>query len=57
VEFSVSGMSCAICVASLDAALGRVPGVPHVSVNLATERATITYDVDVTTGQALVQAV
>jgi copper chaperone CopZ len=44
----VSGMSCASCVANLEGALGRVPGVADVHVNLATERATITYDADVT---------
>jgi P-type Cu+ transporter len=57
VEMSVSGMSCASCVVSLETALGRVPGVVHVNVNLATERATITYDADVTTVPTLVQAV
>jgi Cu+-exporting ATPase len=57
VAMSVSGMSCASCVASLEAALGHVTGVAHVSVNLATERATVTYDTDVTTLQTLAQAV
>jgi P-type Cu+ transporter len=57
VDLSVSGMSCASCVASLEAALSRVPGVERVSVNLATERATVTYDADVTNVQALVQAI
>jgi P-type Cu+ transporter len=53
----VCGMSCASCLPNLEAALGRVPGVAHVSVNLATERATIAYDANVTTVQALAQAV
>ncbi len=57
VDISVGGMSCASCVASLEAALGRVPGVAQVSVNLATERATITYDADVTSVQTLAQAI
>jgi Cu+-exporting ATPase len=57
VDMSVGGMSCASCVASLEAALGRVPGVTQVSVNLATERATIAYDADVTSVQTLAQAV
>lgn len=56
-DIGVGGMSCASCVASLEAALGRVPGVLDVNVNLATERATITHDADVTTVQALAQAV
>jgi Cu+-exporting ATPase len=57
VDMGVGGMSCASCVASLEAALGRVPGVVQVSVNLATERAAITYDADVTSVQTLAQAV
>src|SRR4029453_19385048 len=57
VDMGVGGMSCASCVASLETALGRVPGVAHVSVNLATERATITYDADVTNVQTRAQAV
>jgi P-type Cu+ transporter len=57
VELGVSGMSCASCVMSLEAALGRVPGVERVSVNLATERATVAYDADITTLQALARAI
>jgi Cu+-exporting ATPase len=44
-------------VANLETALGRVPGVEHVSVNLATELATIRYDADVTNLEALAQAI
>jgi P-type Cu+ transporter len=57
VDLSVGGMSCASCVASLEAALSRVPGTVSASVNLATERATVAYDADVTSVQALVEAV
>jgi cation transport ATPase len=38
-------------------ALGRVSGVADVHVNLATERATMTYDADTTSVQTLAQAV
>jgi Cu+-exporting ATPase len=57
VDLSVAGMSCASCVASLESALRRVPGVQGVTVNLANERATIAYDADVTDAQALVRAI
>jgi Cu+-exporting ATPase len=57
VDLGIGGMSCASCVASLEGALGRVAGVAAVNVNLATERATITYDADATFVQTLVQAV
>lgn len=37
-------MHCASCVRILERALSRVPGVAAASVNLATEKATVTYD-------------
>jgi P-type Cu+ transporter len=53
VDVRVSGMTCASCVANLEAALSRVPGVERVAVNLATERATISFDADATNIPAL----
>jgi Cu+-exporting ATPase len=44
VTLPVVGMTCAGCVARVEKALGAAPGVREASVNLATERATITYD-------------
>ena len=41
--FGVTGMSCASCVGRVEKALGNVPGALDVSVNLATERATVEY--------------
>ncbi len=38
---AVSGMTCASCVAHVENALAAVPGVTSVSVNLATEKATV----------------
>ncbi len=40
----VGGMTCASCVARVERALKKVPGVDAASVNLATEKATVTYD-------------
>jgi len=40
--FAVDGMTCASCVARVEKALARVPGVLSVSVNLASEAATVT---------------
>jgi Cu+-exporting ATPase len=37
-------MSCASCVARIEKGLANVPGVQEVSVNLAAERAALTYD-------------
>ena len=40
-ELHVEGMTCASCVARVEKALKKVPGVADASVNLATERATV----------------
>ncbi len=42
-ELGVTGMTCAACVARVEKALTKVPGVLNASVNLATERATVQY--------------
>jgi Cu+-exporting ATPase len=43
VQISVQGMTCAACVARVERALQKVPGVVLAQVNLATERATVHY--------------
>ena len=40
-SFDISGMTCASCVARVEKAVRAVPGVLDVSVNLATERASV----------------
>jgi len=37
----IEGMTCASCVSRVEKALGKVPGVRHASVSLATESATV----------------
>ncbi|MDF3039018.1 MAG: copA [Thermomicrobiales bacterium] len=44
VSFPVTGMTCASCVNRVEKAIGKLNGVDRVSVNLATERATVAYD-------------
>ena len=41
VTLAVQGMTCASCVARVERALARVPGVATVEVNLASERASV----------------
>ena len=41
--FSVGGVTCASCVANIEKALNKVPGVISVNVNLASEKATVQY--------------
>ena len=55
VELSVSGMTCAACAARVQGKLARIPDVTA-SVNLATERATVSAPVSVRLEQ-LIQAV
>ena len=40
----IEGMTCASCVGRVERAISQVPGVAAVSVNLATERAEVTFD-------------
>jgi Cu+-exporting ATPase len=44
IDLRVEGMTCASCVARVEKALRKVPGVEEASVNLATETATIQAD-------------
>jgi len=46
VDLAIEGMTCASCVARVEKALTSVPGVKSASVNLATERATVTGSFD-----------
>ncbi len=56
VALPVSGMTCASCAGRIETALRAVPGVASASVNLATERASVTVAAGVPTA-ALAQAV
>ncbi|MDH3062434.1 heavy metal translocating P-type ATPase [Achromobacter insolitus] len=56
VELSVAGMTCASCVGRVEKALKAVPGVSNATVNLATERASVTATGGVP-ASALIQAV
>jgi len=42
-ELAITGMTCANCVATVEKGLKRLEGVLDASVNLATEKATVTY--------------
>jgi Cu+-exporting ATPase len=59
VELEISGMHCAGCAATVEAALRKVPGVAGASVNLATEHASVARDAAYPTlnPAALIQAI
>ncbi len=44
VDFPVSGMSCASCVARVEKGLAKMPGVQEAKVNFASEKATVQFD-------------
>ncbi|MDH5643451.1 MAG: copper ion binding protein, partial [Gemmatimonadota bacterium] len=43
VDFTIQGMTCASCVARVERAAKKVPGVLHATVNLATEKASVEF--------------
>ena len=49
VQLDVQGMTCASCVAHVEKGIKKGEGIDTASVNLATERATVTYDPTLTT--------
>ena len=53
----ITGMTCANCVATVERNLNKVDGVSFASVNLASERATVSFDPEKTNQQALVERV
>jgi len=42
-SFDLEGMTCAFCAMRIEKGLKKVPGVVDAQVNLATERALVTY--------------
>ncbi|WP_135228876.1 heavy metal translocating P-type ATPase [Deinococcus fonticola] len=56
-DIDVGGMTCAACVGRVERGLKKVEGVQEANVNLATERATVTFDPALTSPAALIQKV
>ncbi|MCL4395514.1 MAG: cadmium-translocating P-type ATPase [Chloroflexi bacterium] len=57
VTLPIQGMTCASCVAHVEGGLSHVPGVDSASVNLANERATVSFDPAKTDVDKMVAAV
>jgi Cu+-exporting ATPase len=55
--FSIKGMHCASCVTLLERALKQVNGISQANVNLATEKATVSYNPDIVSDIHLKEAV
>jgi Cu+-exporting ATPase len=56
-DLPIIGMHCASCVRVTERALKKVQGVKEAVVNLATEKATVTYDKDICTPQQLADSI
>lgn len=56
-SYPIKGMHCASCVRVIEKSLKRTPGVKDAVVNLATEKATITYDSDICKEEQIAYAV
>ncbi len=57
ISLPIGGMTCASCASHVEKGLSEVPGVIRAAVNLATERATVTYIPSLVTLNDLKQAV
>lgn len=56
-EIGIEGMTCASCSARVETALCKLNGVTDAPVNLATERASITFDESILTPETLVDTI
>jgi Cu+-exporting ATPase len=56
-SLDVTGMTCASCVRRVEKALAKVPGVTEANVNLATERATVSFDPNTAEISSLIAAI
>ncbi|MDZ4770372.1 MAG: heavy metal translocating P-type ATPase [Chloroflexota bacterium] len=57
IELPITGMTCASCVRNVERAVAKKPGVLEVSVNLATEKATVQYLPNVVRRGDLIKAI
>src|SRR5258706_6616103 len=55
--FPIKGMHCASCVRLTERALKKTPGVSDAVVNLATEKATVTFDNNICNPKALAASI
>ena len=56
-SLSVTGMSCASCANSVETLLNKVSGVEQATVNLALEKADISFDANTTNAARLSEAI
>ncbi len=54
-RLAITGMTCASCSARIERKLGKVPGVDSATVNLATEKAFVSFSAPVTVEQIVAE--
>jgi Cu+-exporting ATPase len=57
IQFPISGMTCAACATRIERVVSRLGGVQEISVNLASERASVRFDPAASTPEAIIAAV
>lgn len=57
VTIKVGGMTCAMCVKTIESALGRLDGIVSAKVNLGTEKAYVTYNPKIATVAEMKEAI
>ena len=57
IDLPITGMTCAACAARIERSLGKAEGVADAAVNLATERASVTFDPAVTSIDRIVETI
>ena len=55
--FDIEGMSCASCAQTIEKATAKLPGMAKASVNLATEKLSVTYDQTAVTEEEIKEAI
>ncbi|MHA1971764.1 MAG: heavy metal translocating P-type ATPase [Candidatus Hodarchaeales archaeon] len=56
-EYSISGMTCASCVNTIETALKKKSGIIEVNVNIATEKAHIVYDPHLIANKDIIESI
>jgi Cu+-exporting ATPase len=56
-DLKITGMTCAMCVQTIESKLKSTPGVENATVNLATEKGMAEYDPSVTTPEEIVKSI
>jgi Cu+-exporting ATPase len=56
-QLDIEGMTCASCVSHVEKGIKKIPGIDMANVNLATEKATVSYDPESVSPEDIVKSV